>query len=118
LKARIAASQFRGLFVEFGMDRNGSFASADSAREWIAQTIKNNSGEVAKVASGEKDEAFITWEYNRETGREAYTLPPDPEIRMRMTSNVGVAIVHDKNSPAGYRIVSAYPRNYNTRIGR
>jgi hypothetical protein len=118
LKARLQSEQYRGLFVSGGMDRNGSFASAESARELIGQTIKNNSGEVSKVASGEKDEAFLTWEYGRETGREAYLLPPDPEVRTRTTSNVGVLIVYDRSSNTGYRVVTAYPRNYNPRVGR
>lgn len=84
----------------------------------LRKTIVNNPGEVAKVASGEKKEAFLTSEYGRETGREAYLDSPDPEIRTRTTSGVGVLIVHDRSSGAGYRVVTAFPRNYNARVGR
>jgi hypothetical protein len=118
LKARIQASQYRGLFVSGGLNRNGSFDSVETANDLIAKTIEKNGAEVAKVTSGEKDKAFITWEHGRETGREAYLLPNDPEVLTRTTSNVGVVIVHDRSTDAGYRIVTAYPRNYNARVGR
>jgi len=36
----------------------------------------------------------------------------------RTTSGVGVVIAHDPSSTSGCRVVSAFPRNYNPRVGR
>lgn len=44
--------------------------------------------------------------------------PPGAPIRFRPTYMVGVEIKHHPKSRLGYRIISAYPRNYNARIGR
>lgn len=118
LKARIEGSRFNGLFTSVGMDRNGSFNSAESATALINETLKNNAAEIAKVVNGEESEAFLTWEFGRETGREAYLPTPESQAQFRATTNVGVAIIRDQGSSAGYRVVTAYPRNFNPRVGR
>ncbi|MBI4275948.1 MAG: hypothetical protein HY659_14735 [Rhizobiales bacterium] len=118
LIARIQREQIRGIFVSTGLDRNGAFDSIESARDLIQQTINNNSDVVARVASGRSTDAFLTWRFGRVTGREAILDLQTSTVRMRKTYEVGVAIVHDPNSLSGYRIVTAYPRNYNSRIGR
>jgi CDI toxin RNase A-like protein len=118
LKARIQARQYPGLFVRIGMDRNGSFDSTESARDFISQTIANNPGDVAGVASGELSDSFITWRFGYHTGREAIMDAPGSEIRMRPTYEVGVYIVHDPRADFGYRVVNAFPRNFNPRTGR
>ena len=115
---RIRKSRLRGLFVTVGMDRNGSFDSIESARDLIKRTLDNNSGAVSAVASGQLSDAFVTWRFGFETGREAYLQTPDSSIQMRKTYGVGVGIANDPNSELGYRIITAYPRNYNQRIGR
>jgi hypothetical protein len=118
LKERIRREQFRGLFQTIGRDRNGSFDSVESARDFISQTIANNPGDVARVASGVLDESFLVWRFGYQTGREAIMDPPGSEIRIRPTYEVGVYVVHDPRSDFGYRVVSAYPKNYNPRTGR
>jgi hypothetical protein len=95
LKARIRAEQLRGLFTRSGMDRNGSFDSIESARDFIGQTIANNPSDVAQVANGQLDGKFLIWRFGYQTGREAILDTPDSEIRMRPTYEVGVLIVHD-----------------------
>ena len=90
----------------------------ESARDFISQTIANNPGDVARVANGELNESFLVWRFGYQTGREAIMDPPGSEIRMRPTYEVGVYIVHDPRSDFGYRVVSAYPKNYNPRTGR
>jgi hypothetical protein len=118
LKERIRREQIRGLFVSTGRDRNGSFESEDSARDLIKQTLENNSAVVSRVASGLSREEFLTWRFGYVTGREAVMDPPGSEIRIRNTYNVGVAIVHDPTSESRFRVITAFPRNFNPRIGR
>jgi hypothetical protein len=100
------------------MDRNGSFDSIESARDFISQTIANNPGDVARVASGELEGKFLIWRFGYQTGREAIMDSPLSEIRLRPTYEVGVSIVHDPNADFGYRVVTAFPRNFNPRTGR
>lgn len=116
---RIKRSQYRGWTHSFGIDRNGSFASVESARDFIKATIDMNQEAVWRVANGHSQREFLTYRFGFETGREAYVDPPDIEIiGMRRTYEVGVVIVHDLNSELGYRIRTAYPRNYYPPIGR
>ncbi len=118
LKARIRREQFPGLFRTIGRDRNGTFDSTESARDFISQTIANNPGDVARVASGQEKDSFVVWRFGYQTGREAIMDPPGSEIRIRPTYEVGVYIVHDPRADFGYRIASAYPKNFNPRTGR
>ena len=118
LKERIRKAQIRGLFFTVGMDRNGSFDSVESARDFIKRTLDNNSDAVSMVASGRSPDAFVTWRFGYETGKEAFLETPGSDIRVRKTYSVGVFIAHDTSSEFGYRIISAYPRNFNLRIGR
>ncbi|MGB9364932.1 MAG: RNase A-like domain-containing protein [Xanthobacteraceae bacterium] len=118
LKARIRESQWRGLVARGGMDRNGSFDSIESARDFISQTIANNPADVARVAGGEEKTKFLAWRFGYQTGREAILDAPDAEVRMRPTYEVGVLIAHDPRADFGYRVVNAFPRNFNPRTGR
>jgi hypothetical protein len=119
LIARIRRSQYHGWFTSAGRDRNGTFASVEAARDFIKRTIDNNPEAVSRVVSGQSQYEFLTWRFGHMTGREAIMDSPDSDIiRMRVTYNVGVLIVPDPNSEFGYRVHTAYPRNYNVRIGR
>jgi hypothetical protein len=118
LIARIQQRQFRGLFHSTGMDRNGSFDSVESARDLIARTIESNSEAAKQVASGQQRGSFLTTRFGYRTGKEAYLDQETSQIRMRTTYEVGVSIVHDARGNTGYRVLTAYPRNYNPRIGR
>jgi hypothetical protein len=100
------------------MDRNGSFDSIESARDFISQTLKRNSEAAQQVASGAQDGLFLTQRFGYQTGKEAYLDLDTSRIGMRPAYEVGVAIVHDDSRSSGYRVVTAYPRNYNLRIGR
>jgi HK97 family phage portal protein len=118
LAARIRREQFRGLFYSYGLDRNGTFDSAEAARNFIQRTLEHNIQVVEAVTRGEVREAFLTLRFGYRTGREAFLETPDSEVRIRPTYMVGVQIEHDPTSSQGYRIVTAYPRNFNPRIGR
>lgn len=104
-----------------GRDRVGAFASEESARDLIKCTLDNNAGAVQDVASGHVSGDFITWRFGFQTGREAYLPAPDSDMRdipIRPTFGVGVAIAHDPHVDAGFRIITAYPRNENARLGQ
>ncbi len=91
----------------------------ESAQDFIKRTIDMNPEAVLRVASGRSRREFLTHRFGFETGREAYVDPPDIDIiRVRRTYEAGVVIVHDPNSELGYRIRTAYPRNYYPPIGR
>jgi len=118
LIARIRRSQYRGFIYTFGMDRNGSFDSIESARDLISQTLRASSEAAQRVAAGEEKSLFLTYRFGFRTGKEAYLDVETSRITIRPTYDVGVEIVHDVSRSSGYRVVSAYPRNYNPRIGR
>jgi len=90
----------------------------ESARDLISQTIANNPGDVARVANGDLEGKFLIWRFGYQTGKEAIMDAPESEIRMRPTYEVGVVIVHDPRADFGYRVVNAFPRNFNPRTGR
>jgi len=119
LIARMERSTARGHPFSLIMDRNGTFVSAENARDLIKRTIDVNHETVERVASGDLQHAFVTWRFGNETGREAYRKPQYSEnIQLRRTYMVGVEIEHDPKSELGYRIITAYPRNYDPRSGR
>lgn len=119
LIARMERETRRTWYRTSYMYRNGSFASEDSARDFIRRTIEMFPETVSQVANGVIPDAFLTHRFGFETGREAYRDLADPEIiRLRTTYNVGVLIIHDARTASGYRVHTAYPRNFNSRIGR
>lgn len=119
LIARIKGSQFRLFGYSRGIDRNGSFASAESARNFINRTLEANPDMVARVARGVSKIEFLTHRFGYQTGREAYVDPPEINIiGIRRTFEVGVVIRHNPNSEFGYIIYNAFPRNYYPPIGR
>lgn len=118
LIARMKRKTVRGPYVSRIMDRNGSFASAENARDFIRRTLDMNHKIVERVARGELPDAFLVHRFGNETGREAYRHPQYSEnIQLRKTYKVGVEIEHDPNSELGYRIITAYPRNHDARFG-
>lgn len=108
--ARVRASRFGTFSATYGLKRDGSFESRESANDLVNQTLKENFAEVDSVASGSVEEAFITKRFGYKTGIEAYTNGYiDPYART--TYGVGVYILHDPSNPRGYRVHTAYPRN-------
>lgn len=119
LIARLKRERYRAGIASVITDRTGSFASAESARDFIIRTIDMNHETIERVARGQLPDAFLTWRFGHETGREAIEDPTGSKIiRLRKTYEVGVYIVYNPNSEVGYDIRTAYPRNFNPRIGR
>jgi hypothetical protein len=66
---------------------------------------------VDEVASGRMTSAFITHRFGFVTGREAIVTPIERSIRVRRTYGIGVVIDHDRRTPRGFSVRTAYPRN-------
>ncbi|WP_292510652.1 RNase A-like domain-containing protein [Methylobacterium sp.] len=110
LLARVRASKLTFPVVIFGLRRDGSFESIESANDFVNRTLEENASEVALVASGKEKKAFLKTRFGYKTGREAYTAGRlDPY--MRNTYGVGVYILHDPHGKNGFRVYTAYPRN-------
>ncbi len=113
---RIEKETLPGLFVRTGRDRNGTFYSIEAARDFINRTIESNQTEIARFLNGSRLRELLTLRFGYETGREAFL--ENGVIGIRKTYEVGVVIQRDPSSTLGYRVISAYPRNFNPRIGR
>lgn len=107
---RIRASKQEFLFLTYGIRRDGSFDSAESATDFVDRTLEQNASEVDLVASGKQANAFMKSRFGYKTGREAYTAG-SLEPYMRNTYGVGVFMIRDPGSGKGYRLHTAYPRN-------
>ena len=106
-----AGQKYQSLLVDVVVYRAGSFPSLAAATKLVNSTISQNLDIVNRVAAGIETKAFVTATFSSQTGIEAYRPTPDSQPYLRDTYGVGVAIVHDDNSPNGYTVVTAYPRN-------
>ncbi len=70
---RVQSSKRTVPVVRYGYRRDGSFESVETANDFVNRTLEQNSSEVDDVATGRKDNAFITSRFGYRTGREAYT---------------------------------------------
>ena len=107
---RVQSSKRRFLFVDYGLRRDGTFESVETANDLINRTLEQNASEVDDVATGKKANAFLKSRFGYKAGREAYTAG-QLEPYMRTTYGVGIFILHDPGNPRGYRIHTAYPGN-------
>ena len=108
--ARVRASKRIFPIVIYGLKRDGSFKSVESANDFVNRTLSQHASEVELVASGKEKKAFLKSRFGYKTGREAYTAGRlDPYLRD--TYGVGVYILHDPRSKNGFRVDTAYPRN-------
>lgn len=101
-----------GFGASIGTYRHGSFASLEDANDLTSRTLEQNGKIVDEVAKGIRDEEFVKTRFGYKTGREAIRLPQSgSQPHMRDTYGVGVLIRHDRTSPKGFRVHTAYPRN-------
>jgi hypothetical protein len=92
--------------------REGSFESLDSANALVNQTLQQNGGEVDLVASGQLQSKYVSFDFGFTTGYEMYVPPSGADPVLRKTTGVGVFIWYDPSSPRGFRVRTAYPRNF------
>ncbi len=103
----------RGQTVTYRYARkiNGSFASMESANDFVNRTLEQNRDRVEAVATGRSAKDFITYRFGYKTGREAFRGDIDAVPYLRDTYGVGVSIVHDPRAARGFSVITAYPRN-------
>lgn len=111
LVARLEREHWHFGFFEVGRKRAGTFFSLGEANEYVNKTLEANRAVVEQVASGQREDAFLTHRFGFVTGREAIVAPKRRTITVRRTYSVGVAIDHDKRAPLGFSVRTAYPRN-------
>lgn len=111
LLARVRGDQGQFGIFTVSRKRAGSFPSVEAANKLVNATLADNADTVTAVSAGKSPGAFVTSEFYSPTGREAYARTPRSEPYMRTTYGVGVLIAHDRRSPRGYRVITAYPRN-------
>lgn len=89
----------------------GSFASRESANDFVNRTLEQNRDRVEAVATGRSAKDFITYRFGYKTGREAFREDADAVPYLRDTYEVGVFIRHDSRAAKGYSVVTAFPKN-------
>jgi hypothetical protein len=103
---------FRVGTTELVRIREGSFDSISSANDLVNRTLQKNSGEVDLIASGQLQRKYIQFDFGFTTGYEMYVPPSGTEPELRDTTGVGVVILYDPSSPRRFRVLTAYPRNF------
>jgi Bacterial CdiA-CT RNAse A domain len=116
---RLEKNVSKSLLYTYVMEKTSTFDSKENAENLISDTLNANQETVGKISRGELKEGFIVYRFGFITGREAYRIGSDSNspIAFRATYMVGVSLAYDPTSESGYRIRSAYPRNYNPRTG-
>jgi hypothetical protein len=109
---QLQEDNFRIGTVELVRIREGSFDSIESANDLVNRTLLLNEGEVDRVASGQIQGQYIQFDFGFTTGYEMWVPPSDTTPEMRKTTGVGIYISYDPGSPRGFRVMTAFPRNF------
>ena len=107
LRYEIAEARTKGDKIEEA--RLGTFTSVEAANKLISSTLSQNPILVDQVARGDVTAVFISARFASPTGFEAYALNERSQPYIRDTYGVGIQIVHDKRSPKGFRVQTAFP---------
>ena len=92
--------------------RNGSFTDIEAANRHVNATLLRNRNGVDRVAEGKSSRAALDALFGWETGREAFVTGGQTEPQIRETYGVRVVIVAYRQIPRGYRVHTAFPRNF------
>jgi hypothetical protein len=111
LADRLERESIHGLFADVIDGAEGSFDSVESANDLVNRTLRARSDLVDLVASGQREDAFVTFRFGSVTGYEIYRPDSDTRPYMRNTYAVGVFIWYDARAPRGFRVRTAYPLN-------
>ncbi|WP_442754701.1 RNase A-like domain-containing protein [Methylocystis sp. JAN1] len=94
--------------------RAGSFLSLTSAEKLINSTIAANRAIIEQLVSGALGEGKtirIDRFFNSITGKEAFAPSPRGEPEILATRWVAVVLRHDRRSPRGFKLITAFPFN-------
>ena len=101
----------RFLIYVVGYKQEGSFHTREDANNFVNRVLEEERAMVDRVSSGELREAALNKRFGFETGKEGYKPSGSEAANIRPTYSVRVIIKHDRRSPRGYTVRSAFPRN-------
>jgi hypothetical protein len=102
-----------GVAADFMVElRNGSFTDLEAANRHVNATLLRNRNGVDRVAEGKSSRAALDALFGWETGREAFVTGGQTDPQIRATYGVRVVIVAYRRIPRGYRVHTAFPRNF------
>jgi len=108
---QIALSAGQGVGLVNGL-REGSFPTLEAANKLVNSTVAQNQDKVALVAAGLLPRAELDAQFDSPTGYEAFLRTGNSTPYIRPTYGVRVIIVPDPGSAEGYRVDTAFPRNF------
>jgi hypothetical protein len=113
LSAEMRQNSYYSWLGDLVRKREGSFDSLENANDLVNRTLRAQADLVDRVTSGQVDSDFVQYRFGFVTGYEMYRSDPDSqEFMKRNTYGVGVLIWHDSHAPRGFRIRTAYPKNF------
>jgi hypothetical protein len=92
--------------------RKGSFTDIEAANRHVNATLLRNRIGVDRVVERKASRAALDALFGRETGTEAFVTGGQTEPQVRETYGVRVVIVAYRQIPRGYRVHTAFPRNF------
>lgn len=92
--------------------RTGSFSSLEAANKLVNATIARNQAKIDLIVSGVSPREELDAEFNSITGYEAYARAERSRAYIRDTYGVRVVVVRDFRMEKGYRVDTAFPRNF------
>jgi hypothetical protein len=102
-----------GMAADFMVElRKGSFTDIEAANRHVNATLLRNRNGVDRVVEGKSSRAALDALFGWETGREAFVTGGQTEPQIRETYGVRVVIVAYRQIPRGYRVHTAFPRNF------
>ncbi|MGD9670854.1 MAG: RNase A-like domain-containing protein [Hyphomicrobiaceae bacterium] len=111
LLATLRAMRIDTPFVTIAAPAQGSFASLESANDFVNRVLEAHAPMVDMVASGAMKEVWLEQRFGYPTGKEAFRPDAFAEPYMRSAYEVGVLIRQDTRSQRGYTVITAYPLN-------
>jgi hypothetical protein len=92
--------------------REGSFPSLEAANKLVNATVAQNQDKVDFVTGGLSPREELDAVFGSPTGYEAFAVTGRSTPYIRDTYGVRVVIIPDQNSAKGYRVDTAFPRNF------
>ena len=92
--------------------REGSFPSLEAANKLVNATVSQNQDKVDLVTGGLSPREELDAVFGSPTGYEAFLRTGRSTPYIRDTYGVRVVIIPDQNSAKGYRVDTAFPRNF------
>jgi hypothetical protein len=92
--------------------RMGSFTDYDAANQLVNATLLRNRERVDRLVEGKSSKDELDATFDSPTGKEAFAPDELADPQSRQTYSVRVVIVADHRTPRGYRVHTAFPRNF------